>query len=265
LLVAYFTSNFWTPHQRETAIVAMIPSAIVLAIAALRIPQMLLLVAVIAELWIPTRDWNPVVSSTWMYPKTPMLRALDDLAKSEKAPFRIVGNAATFFPNVSAIYGYEDVRAHDPMSNGRYIGLISHVAGYDPTEYFARWPDWENPLVDYLNVRYVLTSAGGQLPPRFHQRYDGRMDGSSKIRKCFPASLRCAERHHRLQRRVVREPAEGTSRLGQTALLESLAIESPRSARIFPPRPADAPIATTEMREASSTDYRLPCARRAGR
>ncbi len=269
LLVAYLTSNFWTPHQRETAIFAMIPSVAVLLIAlwsaAARPPlsyaaTLLVLVAITAELWLPTRDWNPVVSSDWMYPKTPMLRALDDLTKDvpKNAPYRIVANAATFFPNVSAVYGYEDVRAHDPMANGRYIGLLSHVLDYDPTEYFARWPDWEHPLLDYLNVRYVLTSAGGQLPPRFQMRYDGtdgRVFENTEVRPRFFAVRNVIiEFNDALYAERLKEPRDWA----QTALLDELKLESPQQRDdFFRPRPADAPAATTEIREATPTDYRL--------
>jgi Bacterial membrane protein YfhO len=260
LAIAYFTANFWSPHQREAALWAMVPSLVVLVLAAVRVPQLLLLVAIIAELWIPTRDWNPVVSSDWMYPKTPMLRALDDLTKNtpKNAPFRIVANAATFFPNISAVYGYEDVRAHDPMSNGRYIGLLSHVVEYDPTEYFARWPDWEHPLLDYLNVRYVLTSAGGELPPRFQLRYDGpdgRIFENSEVRPRFFAVTNVViDFRDDSFAKKLKEHRDW----GQTALLETLQLESPQQRDdFFQPRPPDAPVATAEIREATPTDYHL--------
>jgi hypothetical protein len=272
LAIAYFTSNFWSPHQRETAIYAMVPSLVVLLWSAattvaavkrerqLALPHSILLVAVIAELWIPTRDWNPVVSADWMYPKTPMLRALDDLTKDvpKNAPFRTVANAATFFPNVSAVYGYEDVRAHDPMSNGRYIGFLSHVVEYDPTEYFARWPNWEHPLLDYLNVRYVLTSAGGELPPRFQMRYDGpdgRIFENADVRPRFFAvrnviiDFRDTSFANRLKEH---------RDWGETALLETLKLESPQQHDdFFKPRAPNAPMATAEIREATPTDYHL--------
>ena len=273
LLIAYFTSDFWTPHQRETAIVAMIPSALVLLIAAGSIalgrrrdaggPALVhsfLLVAIIAELWIPTQGWNPVVSSEWMYPKTPMLRALDDLTKDvpPHAPFRTVANAATFFPNVSAVYGYEDVRAHDPMSNGRYIGLLSHVVDYDPTEYFARWPDWQHPLLNYLNVRYVLTSAGGELPPRFHLRYDGAdgrlFENTEALPRFFAVRNVVIDFGDASFARRLKEHRDWA----YTALLEELELEHPRQREdFFKPRPAGAPVATAEIREARPTDYHL--------
>jgi hypothetical protein len=256
LAVAYLTTS-------GAVITPMLPSIIVLLLAAVslwRPLHLLLLVAVISEVWIASRNWNPVVSSEWMYPKTPMLRALDDLAKDvpPNAPFRIVGNAATFFPNVSAVYGYEDVRAHDPMANGRYIGLLSHVVDYDPTEYFARWPDWEHPLLDYLNVRYVLTSAGGELPPRFHLRYDGK-DG-----RIFE-NVDVSPRFFAVPNVVIDfNDASYAMRLknhrdwSQTALLEKLDLESQQQRDdFFRPRPDGAPIATTEILEAAPTDYRL--------
>jgi hypothetical protein len=269
LLIAYLTSNFWTSYQRETAILAMLPSIAVLAIAIwsavatppLSYPATLaLLVAIIAELWIPTRDWNPVVSSNWMYPKTPMLSALDDLTKDvpDNAPFRIVANAATLFPNVSAVYGYEDVRAHDPMSNGRYIGFLSHVVGYDPTEYFARWPDWDHPLLDYLNVRYVLTSAGGELPPRFHLRYDGKdgriFENTEALPRFFVVPNVVIDFRDAFYAQRLKDHRDW----GRMALLESLELESPQQREdFFKPRPADAPVATAEIREAAPTDYHL--------
>lgn len=281
LLTAYLTSNFWTAYQRETAVTAMLPSMFVLAVAiascaamwrrspqpadsdsstALAVTHLALLAAITAELWIPTRDWNPVVSADWMYPKTPMLRALDDVTKDipKNAPFRIVANAATFFPNVSAVYGLEDVRAHDPMTNGRYIGLLSHVVDYDPAEYFARWPDWEHPLLDYLNVRFVLTSAGGELPPRFRLRYDGadgRLFENSEARPRFFAVPNVVIE---FQDAVYAQRLKEHRDWAQTALLEELDLESRQQHDdFFRPRPPNAPQATTEIREAAPADYRL--------
>ncbi len=261
LLIAYFTSNFWTPHQRETAVIALMWSAATLVAAVLCAStswRFLLLAPLVAELWVPTKDWNPVVPLDAMYPKTPLIHALDDAAKTQTQPFRIVANAYTFFPNVSAVYGYEDVRAHDPMANGRYVGLLAHVVGYDPSEYFARWPDWEHPLLDYLNVRYVLTSAGGQLPPRFQLRYDGsdgRLFENTEVRPRFFAV-----------RNVIIEfnDARYAQRLkehrdwAETALLGELKLESQQEHDdFFKPRPADAPVATAEIVKSTPTDYRL--------
>jgi hypothetical protein len=198
------------------------------------VPQMLLLVAVIAALWIPA-------PSARIERKTPMLHALDELTKKEKAPFRIAGNAET--------YAYEDVRVDGSMATTRYIGLLSH---------FARWPDFEHPLLDYLNVRYVITPANGTLPPRFHPRYDGPDGRICENTEVLPRFF--AVRNIMIDFR----DASFANRLkehrdwGQTALLETLDVESPQQRDdFFKPRAADAPIAVAEIRDAKLADYRI--------
>ena len=248
--------------RHEFGASAMWPSVLVILVAscALRVPSwgtLVLLAVITGELWSAGRDWNPVIPDRWMYPKTPILHALDDAAKTQKAPFRVVGNAATFFPNVSAVYGYEDVRAHDPMANGRYIGLLSHVVGYDATEYFARWPNWEHPLLDYLNVRYVITSAGGELPHGFRQIYDGsdgRLFENEEVLPRFFAVPNVV---------IVFQDAAYAAKLKElpflhTGLLDRLELESQQQHDdFFMPRAADAPQATVQIVNADPTDYRL--------
>lgn len=263
LLIAFLTSHFWTAYQRDTAVLAMLPSMVVIvtAVIAVRWPWavIVLLAFVIGELFNASHDWNPVVPERWISPRTPLLQALDDVTKDipKNAPFRVVANAATFFPNVSALYGYEDVRAHDPMTPGRYVGLLSHVVGYDPGEYFARWPDWEHPLLDYLNVRYVITSAGGELPPRFALRYDGSDGRLFENTQAMPRFFAV--------RNVIIDfnDASFARRLKElpwrdTALLDHLDVEAPpMRTDFFTPRPASAPLATAEIVSATATDYRL--------
>ncbi|HVG22720.1 MAG TPA: YfhO family protein [Thermoanaerobaculia bacterium] len=285
LLVVFFAM------QHELGAAAMLPSVAVLLIALLHVARasardpgrasapetgrasapetgraearptwgtLALLVAITAELWSATRDWNPVVSQDWMYPKTAMLRALDDAAKQQKEPFRIVANTATFFPNVSALYGYEDVRAHDPMTPGRYVGLLSLVIGYDPSEYFAPWTEWDHPLLDYLNVRYVLTSAGGgELPWGFHQIYsgsDGRLfENDEVLPRFFAVPNVVIEFRDAVYPRTLRNLS-----WKDTALLDALEVEVPRMHDdFFRPRPANAPVAVATIVSATPTDYRL--------
>lgn len=255
--------------RHELGAIAMLPSVAVLIVAVASAGEirqaearptwreLILLTAITAELWSNTRGWNPVVSKEWMYPKTPMLHALDDAAKSQKAPFRIVGNAATFFPNVSAIYGYEDVRAHDPMTPGRYVGLLAHVTGYDPTEYFARWPEWEHPILDYLNVRYVLTSARGELPHGFRRIYDGYDGTLFENEEVLPRFFAVPNVVIEFRDAVYAQRLRDLS-WKDTALLGELKVETPQMHDdFFKPRPGDAPRAKAELVQSTPTDYRL--------
>lgn len=270
LLFMFKSVPLITDYQRDMAMLAMLPSIGVLGIALLcavmthagrRFAAVLaLLTAITGEIWQVGYDWNPVVLDKWMYPKTPLLSALDELkAKSPpNEPFRISASGATFFPNVSSVYGYEDVRAHDPMTNGRYIGLLSLITDYDASNYFAEWKDWDHHFIDFLNVRYVITSWRGELPPRYRMVYDGKdgriFENTTVLPRFYAARNVVIEFvDHAFYRRL--QQLEGWS---HTALLEKLDLESPQMHDdFFKPRLDDAPMATTKILEAKPTDYRL--------
>src|SRR5438105_5749223 len=101
LFVLFVTTGFPSDAARDAAILAAVPSFIVLAVAtwfaATRrmrpIVGSLVVFAVILELWTVSPDGNPVVSMDWMYPPTPLLQRLEALraAQPPNAPFRVVG------------------------------------------------------------------------------------------------------------------------------------------------------------------------------
>ncbi|HYI10280.1 MAG TPA: YfhO family protein [Thermoanaerobaculia bacterium] len=260
LLGVFFTTD-------TAAFSPMIPSLAVLVVAASAalvrrhdLAVLLVLVAVTAEMWSAARSWAPDISQEWMYPKTPLLRALDEAAAKvpPNEPFRIVGSGPAFFPNVSAVYGYEDIRAHDPMANGNYIRLLSLVIGYDEDNYFAEWNEWEKHFTDFLNVRYVLTTWKGELPPRFRLLYDGDdgrlFENTEVLPRFYPVRNVILEfRDDEFDRRL--QTMEDWS---QTALLDKLELEEEKQrGDFFNPRPLQAPLATVEILEAKPSDYRL--------
>ena len=182
LLLTMMTFPFPTPSHRDTAVLALLPAVAVLA-AALAATMMrwrgavlVLMLVLFAEHESVLGDWNAVLPASKMYRPTPLVRELVRLkvAAPINAPFRIVGYAADFFPNLATMYGLEDIRAHDPMESFRYVGMLALVAGYRTDSYFAMWPNTTTRLLDYLNVRYYVIGPGRTLEaPRFTMVYDG--------------------------------------------------------------------------------------------
>ena len=267
LLFVLTTSDFAQPAHRDAARMAMLPGIALLLLASIaalvrrNVPIMLLLVTGMAgELWAFGRGWNPVVSMEWMYPRTPMLEALDELRAKvpPHEPFRIVGTGAVMFPNTSAVYGYEDVRAHDPMTNARYVNFLSLVIGYDAANYFAEWRAWDNPVLDFLNVRYILATRHGELPPRFRLVYDGEDGRIFENPDVMPRFF--AVRNVLLEFRDDVFDAELVKlrEWSQTAFLDKLTLETEQQrGDFFNGRPHDAPMATATITAASPTEYRL--------
>lgn len=203
LLYLMQTVPFPTAAAKDTAMIAILPSMVVLTLAALfvldlrgrHIATMLASAAIVAELWTATDGWNPVLPVEAMYPKTPLIATLQRLqaATPGNDPFRIVGIGAALFPNTNAMYGLADIRTHDPMAFGRYLGVLRLLTNLETNEYFAKWQNLDTPLLNYLNVRYVIGDRG--FDPKDRRRYqllyqgrDGRIFENRDVKPRFFAA-----------------------------------------------------------------------------
>ncbi len=175
-----------TPFPGEVArhdgLLSVIPSAIVLAVAALAlaprlrsIASILLIGAVIAEMWPLTIGWNPPFPISTFYPRTPLI---DAVLRNHRPGFdRVAGIGGVLYPNTNAMFGIEDARIHDPMEPARYIHLFGDSISHD---YYEKLLDESTPLLDRLNVRWLMTEPGHELTDtrRYALRYagsDGRL------------------------------------------------------------------------------------------
>ncbi len=268
LLVMINTTTFPLEAFKQTAVVAMLPSLVVLLVATvaasistrLTLPALLVLFAVMtSELWTATGGWNPIIPSAMWYPETPLLRELKALRKTEPAPFRIVGFGPTFFPNISSVYGFEDIRAHDPMANSRYLGVLRVVAGYDTSDYFALWKQSEPQLLNFLNVRYLITPPKAEFgdPERYAVVYDGKDGRIFRNNDALPRwyvtpNVILEFRNDEFVKRV-KENREWSN----TAIVDELEVSKKAAGDLLAARPATAPNATIEMRRSKPTDWEM--------
>jgi len=175
-------TQFPSDTARHIGLVAIIPSIIVLAIAALAIvPRMrnvmmiVLAAAVIAEMWPLTIGWNQPFPIATFYPRTALI---DAVLRHHRPGFdRVAGIGGVLFPNTNAMFSIEDARVHDPMEPLRYVRFIGAEITHD---YYKKWIDESSPLLDRLNVRWLMTEPGRELKDatRYALRYagpDGRL------------------------------------------------------------------------------------------
>ena len=266
LLYLVMTTAFPTQAAVDTALLAMLPSLIVLAAAALlalpprwrEVGAMVAVTAIVGELWANDAGWNPVLPASAMYPRTPLIEKLQSLRGA--APERVVGIGPALFPNTNAIYGLEDIRAHDPMANGRYLGVLRQLGGMNTDDYFAKWNDIDSKLLDYLNVRWVVGARNLEMrdPDRFHLVYDGRDGRIYENRSVLPRFY--AARNVILEfkgNQFVRKLTEQKD-FSQTALVKTLPVTSDvMRTDLLAPRPLGSPEATVTIVSAAPTDFRL--------
>ena len=238
LLGLLATTHFPSAPLRDTAVLAILPSVLVLALVTLLVSARTrtigiaaLTVGIIAELWTATAGWNPVLPADTMYPVTPLIAKLQRLAgRGSRTPVRIVGLGPALFPNTNAIYGLEDIRAHDPMANGRYLGLMRLTTGLVTFDYFAKWDNTDTTMLDYLNVRYLVGRPGFTLSDtaRYGLLYHGKDGEIFENRDVLPRFF--AARNIMLEFRSgpFLSKLSSHSDWAHTALVKVLPVESDR-------------------------------------
>jgi Bacterial membrane protein YfhO len=242
---------------RDTAIIAFVPSMLVLVLSLFfAVPlrfrswtTMALLAAIVAELWTATAGWNPTLPQGMSYPTTPLIAKLRELRGGDgpAKPYRFVGLGPALFPNANALFGLEDVRAHDPMANGDYLGFLRVLESYNTSDYFAKWNNAGTPLLDFLNVKYVVSAPGYDIPDkeRFHEVYSGKdgaiFENANVLPRFFaPRSVIVEGRRETFAKALVRH----------TDWANIALVERPVGARIGPP-------ATVTLQPSSDSDFRM--------
>jgi hypothetical protein len=270
MLIALFTlKHFPSNEALTTSLLTSARSVVVLLFAALLVTRwktfatLGLMVAVIVELWAVTRGWNPPFPAKSMYFKTPMIEALEKLRDANPPDsFRVIGVGPLVYPNINAMYGIEEVRAHDPMAFDRYMGFLVQTTGLQtgPEHYHPWFENADASALDYLNARYLMIDPyAPQLDPsRWKVVYDG-IDGKiyenlHVLPRFFAVRNVILEFRDHLFYRKLSEHSDWAN----TALLERLDLESPQEdGDFFKPRPDDAPVAVARVVEASPTAYRV--------
>jgi membrane protein YfhO len=105
-----------------------------------------------------------------LYPDTPMLSFL----RSRAGPFRVLGEGAVLFPNSNIFAGLEDIRTHDPVERRDYVQYLDACCGYPPYDYFKFLKNFDSPVLDRLNLKYLVSIPGRGTPgPKWKPVYSG--------------------------------------------------------------------------------------------
>jgi hypothetical protein len=150
------------------------------------------------ELFAFNAGFNRLVDGKYFRPSLPIVAAIRQHAPRE--PFRVVGRDWVFLPNSAAQYGLEDIRGSDPMSYAFYTRALSKVAVVEPGTDVARVVNEDDPLIDFLNVRFLLAEPGANAGPKWELLYRG-VDGSLFENRLVRPRFFAAGAHITIERR----------------------------------------------------------------
>ena len=94
--------------------------------------------------------------------------------RSDRSKYRVLGLNLVLHPNSSMVFGIDDVRGFTAATNERYWRYINEFVSPLPAHRFTRAFVWQiesgdpplagNPLMDLLNVKYLVVPATHSLP-----------------------------------------------------------------------------------------------------
>jgi hypothetical protein len=162
----------WQAALARGAALVLVSSALVGGIIALwgarpRIARALLValpLLLVADLWQARIDYTPTVAPGEYFPPTAATRFL----QQQPGPFRTVAGGWLLPPTTNLVYGLADLRGYDAVEPRTYHDL---AVALDPSIYqgagggFKPFNVIQSPLIDLLNVRYVLAPPGTDPNP----------------------------------------------------------------------------------------------------
>lgn len=172
-LLAIYAWIVCRPRTTSADLLGVLAVTIVVAVAyaAPRWTATAAFVALAVELFALNAGFNALVEARYFRPALPMVTAIRERAGSE--PFRIAGLEWALVPNAAGQYGLEDIRGSDPMSYAAYTRMLGPIVRDDRSIDFDRLVQPDHPLLDLLNVRYLLTEPGVDPGGRWRRIYRG--------------------------------------------------------------------------------------------
>ena len=105
--------------------------------------------------------------------------ALARIKSDDPGVFRVAGLQKNLLGDYAAVYGLEDIRSCKPLANRDYMDLVRNFPG---VEFSREWfieiadPVAAQPLLNLLNVKYLLTKSGSTWSPAGDFRWADQSD-----------------------------------------------------------------------------------------
>jgi hypothetical protein len=173
---------------------ALVPLAIVLALLAFRTRAAVALPVILGLLLLARtlEDGRiyPVYPARMFYPPTPILTFMQqqNAAHGATEPFRMGAMHFMFLPDAAALYGLEDVRGYEAMTNLRLAETFSFWSVHTDGSYNnVGWKD--RPMLSLLNLKYLIALPTEQPDDQWKVVMDDRNARLLENRRVLPRAF----------------------------------------------------------------------------
>ena len=110
--------------------------------------------------------FHPTTAVRDIFPEPDAVR----FVRQDAGLYRMSGMGMVLYPNSGMMFGLADVRGYDTVVSQRYVDLYDRIRGTARFTFHSLLVDPQSPLLDLLNVKYVL--ADRPLDGRWELAYD---------------------------------------------------------------------------------------------
>ncbi len=130
--------------------------------------QLVAVVVVAVDLLVFGSGFNPAADPKWLEFRPPALEWLQQQVDSERpwrlTTYQVPGDTKTLNANIPWLAGLEDIRGYDSIIPRQYVELMACIEPQGELPYNRIAPVYDaahlsSPLLDLLNVRYVVTEG----------------------------------------------------------------------------------------------------------
>jgi len=105
------------------------------------------------DLFLVGNSFNPTVAPEEMLPTPSVIRFL----QQDQSVYRVCGTGLILYPNIGMVWSLPDVRGYDTVVPNRYMALVNRIEGHYQYHFHSLFTRADAPLLDLLNVKYLLT------------------------------------------------------------------------------------------------------------
>ncbi len=99
---------------------------------------------------------------------------------NQEGRWRTAALARQSYPDLLAVYGFEEIRPHNPLAPETYLRLLDACCGFHPSmrHYFGTVTRLDSAFVDFLGVRWAIVRPPAAGPPGWERRPESDAHGA---------------------------------------------------------------------------------------